>query len=89
MSKDDKASEAAPAKPRSFTIKTPNPGFKGERHGVKFADGVATTDDAIRAHAFLEFGYEVLDADTGKPAWSDEPDTNEDDGVKRKPAGKK
>lgn len=70
-------------KPRSFLIKTPNAGFRGERFGVKFFDGQATTDDGAKAHACLELGYEVLDAESGKPAWPSEPDPSQDDGAKK------
>jgi hypothetical protein len=87
MSKGNKGDDAAAAqkKPRSFLIKTPNAGFRGERVGVKFFDGQASTEDAVKAHACLEFGYEVLDAETGEPAWpKDGNDPADDDGVKKK-----
>src|SRR5882757_7534235 len=38
-----------------------NSGFLGDRQGLKFRDGICVTDDAIKAHACLELGYEVLD----------------------------
>ena|SRR5690348_3691250 len=40
--------------------------------GLHFRDGVATTDDAIKAHSCQEYGWDVLDAETNKPAWPKE-----------------
>ena len=72
------------AKPK-FTIKTPNTGFKGERGGLRFLDGVATTDDAIKAHMCLEFGYDVLLTEGMKEAFPKNVDeSSRDDGAKKK-----
>ena len=60
---------------------TPNPGFNGERGGMKFKDGVCETEDAIRAHSCQELGYKVLNAETSEPAFPDEKE--EDDGAKK------
>lgn len=49
-----------------FEVSTPNPGFSGERFGIKFRDGKAYTDDPIRAHAMLELGYSYFDRKTKK-----------------------
>lgn len=50
-----------PVKPEPrFEIRTPNPGFRGERAGVKFMEGIGHTDDEAAAEACLDFGYTVL-----------------------------
>ncbi|MGB7158548.1 MAG: hypothetical protein WBD40_10815 [Tepidisphaeraceae bacterium] len=74
------AAAAKPAeKPRRFTIHAPTPAegqqpYSGTHPmGIRFIDGVGATDDPIRAHAALEYGFEVLDEATGKPAWPKEP----------------
>lgn len=49
-----------------FKIRTPNPGFTGDRFGVKFRDGTGETDDKSAAAALGELGYVVVDAEQGK-----------------------
>ena len=44
---------------RRFEIRTPAPGFTGERFGVRFRDGVGTTDNKAAAQACREQGYAV------------------------------
>lgn len=82
MAKQDdtpSTTKAAAAK-HKFEVRTPNPGFRGERAGIAFIDGVGHTDDPVRAHACLEFGYAVTR--DGKP-WPEEDDAaSKDDGAK-------
>ena len=43
----------------SFTVTTPDTGFRGERAGVKFFDGQATVEDRAKAIELLDLGYTV------------------------------
>ena len=42
-------------------ITAPNPDFNGTRHGVRFHDGKAETDDPIAIGLLLRAGYRVDD----------------------------
>jgi hypothetical protein len=56
-----------PANPgKRFTVLTPNRQFNGERHGVRFQEGVGFTDDAELAATFCLCGYTVEDAEAPK-----------------------
>ncbi len=58
---------AAPAKAKpKYVITVLNKGYRDERNGVKFMDGVGETDDAKRAHACLEISGTTITRD-GKP----------------------
>jgi hypothetical protein len=63
-----KATNEAPAAKRRFRIKHPTI-VNGHIAGIVIKDGAGETDDAIKAHASQEYGCEVTDAATGKPAW--------------------
>lgn len=52
----------------SFTIRTPNPGFNGERLGVRFRDAVGETEDEEKAKEFFDLGYIVTDPN-GRERW--------------------
>lgn len=43
----------------TYTIKTSNPVFRGERNGLKFLEGAATTEDRNLAAQFADAGFEV------------------------------
>ena len=50
----------------SFEISTPNPNFKGERAGLKFTGGKASTNDPEKAQACRELGYKVKELTAAK-----------------------
>jgi hypothetical protein len=60
---DAKADTKGPgeARPPRFEIRTPHAGFTGERGGVRFVDGVGTTDDESAAIHCADCGYKVTD----------------------------
>lgn len=43
----------------TYTVRTPNAGFSGTRHGVLIHEGTGTTDDADQALRCHEMGYTV------------------------------
>jgi hypothetical protein len=49
-----------PAGPR-FEVRVPVAGFRGERAGLRFNEGVAHTDDPKAARACEDIGYQVTD----------------------------
>lgn len=61
----DKADKADTSGNARFQIRTPNPTFAGERCGVKFRDGAATTTDAKIAAGLAGLGYQVVDVEAG------------------------
>jgi hypothetical protein len=44
-----------------YQVRTANPAFSGERCGLRFRDGAASTDDAQQAAEFAALGYQVTD----------------------------
>lgn len=57
----DAAKERRAPESFRYEVRTPNTGFREERLGVRFYDGVGYTDDGRKAHALLELGYAYLD----------------------------
>ena len=51
-----------------FEIRTPAPGFNGERAGVVFRDGVGFTDDEDLVPWFTGQKYEVIDLGAAAPS---------------------
>lgn len=57
-----------------FTITVPNPDFSGDRLGLQFTRGQATTDDIELANLFKSFdGYTVTKAKAKKAKAEPEP----------------
>ena len=53
---------------KRFTVTTPNRQFNGDRHGVRFQEGVGFTDDEELAGTFVLCGYAVEDNKAAKKA---------------------
>jgi len=63
--KDEKTGKA---KGKAFRVVHPNPGVHPVLNGQTFEAGELVTDDAQLAKSLTEYGCQVVDADTGKPA---------------------
>lgn len=74
--KDPKAFQPRPP----FKVKLPNAHFFGEKLGITFKAGEGETRNAIAAHAALELGAQVTDADGAEafPTPEEEEDASEE-----------
>lgn len=51
-----------------YTVKTPSKTFVGKRAGIHFRNGEAVVKDENMIPIFRELGYEIVAAETPKPA---------------------
>lgn len=54
-----KTKDQVPSGQAIYTVRTPSPVFAGDRDGLRFASGLATTTDSIVAAALRARGYQV------------------------------